>query len=230
MLPAPADRLYAVFRHAFPHGPLVVVSNRQPYAHTRGEDGAVAVDRPAGGLALALDPVLQALGGTWVAWGHGDADRNVVDAHDRVRVPPENPSYQIRRVWLTEEEEKGYYYGFSNEGLWPLCHVAHTRPIFRSQDWEKYVEVNRKFANALIEEAKTDHPVILVQDYHFALLPRMVKQKLPKAIDMVRIRPWDSKRLAKPTKLAGKYSPEWGRGNDLIYQPQRLRMMHALEL
>jgi trehalose 6-phosphate synthase len=142
----------------------------------------VEIQMPASGLVTALEPVMRACSGTWVAHGSGNADKEAVDSHDRVRVPPENPSYQIRRVWLTEEEEKGYYYGFSNEGLWPLCHVAHTRPIFRSEDWEKYVEVNRKFANAVIDEARTESPVILVQDYHFALLPRMIRQKLPKAI------------------------------------------------
>lgn len=160
---------------------VLVVSNREPYIHMRKGD-EIKVQVPASGLVSALEPIMRACSGTWVAHGSGTGDREVVDSHDRVRVPPENPAYQIRRVWLTDEEEKGYYYGFSNEGLWPLCHVAHTRPIFRSQDWEKYVEVNRKFANAVIEEARTDHPVVLVQDYHFALLPRMVKQKLPKAI------------------------------------------------
>jgi trehalose 6-phosphate synthase len=160
---------------------VLVVANREPYIHVKKGD-KIEVQVPASGLVSALEPIMRACSGTWVAHGSGSGDREVVDSHDRVRVPPKKPSYQIRRVWLSEEEEKGYYYGFSNEGLWPLCHMAHTRPIFRSQDWEKYVEVNRKFANAVIEEARTDHPVILVQDYHFALLPRMVKQKLPKAI------------------------------------------------
>lgn len=159
---------------------ILIVSNREPYIHTHQGDKIVA-KFPASGLVSALEPVMRACSGTWVAHGSGDADREVVDSHDRVRVPPNKPSYQIRRVWLSPEEEKGYYYGFSNEGLWPLCHVAHTRPIFRSQDWEMYVAVNRKFANAVIEEARTENPVILVQDYHFALLPRMIKQKLPKA-------------------------------------------------
>ena len=159
---------------------ILIVSNREPYIHVRkGEN--LEVQFPASGLVSALEPVMRACSGTWVAHGSGNADKEVVDEHDRVRVPPDKPSYQIRRVWLTEEEEKGYYYGFSNEGLWPLCHVAHTRPIFRSSDWEKYVQVNRKFAEAVVQESRTDNPVILVQDYHFALLPRMIKEKLPNA-------------------------------------------------
>ncbi|RZA00071.1 MAG: trehalose-6-phosphate synthase, partial [Proteobacteria bacterium] len=149
--------------------------------HSHGEDGKIKATFPASGLVSALEPVMRACSGTWVAHGSGNADRETVDSHDRVRVPPDKPSYQIRRVWLSPEEEQGYYYGFSNEGLWPLCHVAHTRPVFRSSDWEMYVKVNRKFADAVIQEARTDNPVILVQDYHFALLPRMIKEKLPNA-------------------------------------------------
>jgi trehalose 6-phosphate synthase len=104
-----------------------------------------------------------------------------VDEHDRVRVPPEKPSYTLRRVWLTAEEEKGYYEGFANEGLWPLCHIAHVRPVFRSGDWEQYISVNRRFAEAVRAEARTEDPVVLVQDYHLALLPRLIRERLPKA-------------------------------------------------
>ncbi len=104
-----------------------------------------------------------------------------MDRNDRVPVPPARPSYTLRRVWLSREEEQGYYYGFANEGLWPLCHIAHVRPVFRSTDWEQYVAVNQRFADAVIAEARTDDPVVLVQDYHFALLPRMVSEVLPRA-------------------------------------------------
>jgi trehalose 6-phosphate synthase len=159
---------------------VLIVSNREPYIHQKKDD-KIEVQVPASGLVTALEPIMRACSGTWIAHGSGNADREVVDKFDRVRVPPENPSYQIRRVWLTEEEEKGFYYGFSNEGMWPLCHIAHTRPVFRSEDWNQYVEVNRKFAQAVLQEAKTEDPVILVQDYHFALLPKMVRKKLPKA-------------------------------------------------
>jgi trehalose 6-phosphate synthase len=159
---------------------ILVVSNREPYIHYHKGEG-IEVQVPASGLVTALEPIMRACSGTWVAHGSGNADREVVDKFDRVQVPPEDPSYQIRRVWLSKEEEAGYYYGFANEGLWPLCHIAHTRPIFRSEDWKKYVEVNQKFANAVLEEAKTEDPVILVQDYHFALLPKMIKKVLPNA-------------------------------------------------
>jgi trehalose-6-phosphate synthase len=159
---------------------ILIVSNREPYIHTK-KDGKIEVRLPASGLVTALEPVMRACSGTWIAHGGGSADREVVDKYDRVKVPPESPSYQIRRVWLTKEEELGYYYGFSNEGLWPLCHIAHTRPIFRAEDWNQYVAVNQKFAKTVIEEAKTEDPVILVQDYHLALLPRMIKKELPNA-------------------------------------------------
>lgn len=159
---------------------ILIVSNRQPYIHN-SRNGQIEVQVPASGLVTALEPVMRACSGTWIAHGSGSADRDVVDKFDRVRVPPGTPSYAIRRVWLSKEEENGYYYGFSNEGLWPLCHIAHTRPIFRGADWNEYVRVNQKFADAVVMEAKSDDPVILVQDYHFALLPEMVRKRLPKA-------------------------------------------------
>ncbi|MFO0611864.1 MAG: trehalose-6-phosphate synthase [Polyangiaceae bacterium] len=163
------------------HGERVVIlANREPYIHERG-DGGVRVLHPASGLVSALEPVMRACSGVWVAHGGGSADRETVDAKDHVRVPPGEESYVLRRVWLTDEQESGYYYGFSNEGLWPLCHVAHTRPVFRAEDWERYVEVNRKFAAAVCEEVDTDDPIVLVQDYHFALAPRMIRERLPRA-------------------------------------------------
>lgn len=159
---------------------ILIVSNREPYIHIwKGEK--IEVQVPASGLVTALEPVMRACSGTWIAHGSGSADREVVDKQDHIRVPPEHPSYQIRRVWLSKDQENGYYYGFANEGIWPLCHIAHTRPTFRTQDWKHYVDVNKKFADAVIQEAKTEDPVILVQDYHFALLPKMIRDKLPNA-------------------------------------------------
>lgn len=159
---------------------VVIVSNREPYIHTRrGEK--IEIQCPASGLVTALEPVMRACRGTWVAHGSGNADAEVVDKNQRVAVPPDKPTYFLKRVWLTKEEEQGYYNGFANEGLWPLCHIAHTRPIFRSNDWKQYVEVNKKFARAVVEECKTKDPVILVQDYHLALLPRFIKEHLPDA-------------------------------------------------
>lgn len=159
---------------------ILIVSNREPYLHVKkGEK--IEVQFPASGLVSALEPVMRACSGTWIAHGSGNADREVVDQYDRVAVPPEDPKYQIRRVWLTPEEEQGYYYGFANEGFWPLCHMAHTRPVFRSEDMEHYRAVNKKFADAVVEEARTENPVILVQDYHFALLPRLIRERLPHA-------------------------------------------------
>jgi trehalose 6-phosphate synthase len=161
--------------------PLVIVSNREPYMH-RYNGRAVEVIVPAGGVVTALDPLMRACGGTWIAHGAGEADWDFVDGKGRVRVPPEDPHYTLRRVRLTAEEENGYYYGFSNEGLWPLCHFAHVRPDFRPEDWEHYVAANRKFADAVLDEidGQTD-PCVLVQDYHFAALPRMIKSARPDA-------------------------------------------------
>ena len=175
------DRLRAFIQFRLEGSRLFVVSNREPYEHVR-RGGALECSVPASGLVTALEPILRASDGTWVAQGTGNADRETVDRHDHVRVPPDQPHYTLRRVWLTPEEEQGFYFGFANEGLWPLCHIAHTRPIFRSQDWEHYRAVNQRFADALLEEiAEEKHPMVLVQDYHFALLPRMIKAQRPDA-------------------------------------------------
>ena len=159
---------------------ILIVSNRQPYIHNRRDD-RIETQMPASGVVAALEPVMRACSGIWIAHGNGSADREVVDSRDHIRVPPDNPAYEIRRIWLTPEEEAGYYYGFANEGLWPLCHMAHIRPTFRSSDWKQYVAINERFARAVQEEAKTDDPVVLVQDYHFALLPKMIRERLPNA-------------------------------------------------
>ena len=159
---------------------VVILANREPYIHEKTAEG-IRVLHPASGLVSALEPVMRACSGVWVAHGSGSADRETVDAHNRVKVPPGEESYVVRRVWLSEAEEDGYYYGFSNEGLWPLCHVAHARPVFKAEDWAHYVRVNQRFADAVCDEVDSDDPVILVQDYHFALAPRMIREKLPRA-------------------------------------------------
>jgi trehalose 6-phosphate synthase len=160
---------------------LYAISNREPYVHSR-RGNAIEYSVPASGLVTALEPILRACDGTWIAQGTGDADREVVDERDRLRVPPDHPQYTLRRVWVTPREEEGFYFGFANEGLWPLCHIAHTRPVFRAQDWEEYYKINRRFADAFLEEAADEiNPALLVQDYHFALVPRMVKEARPDA-------------------------------------------------
>lgn len=160
---------------------IVILANREPYIHQHTPNGRIDIQHPASGLVTALEPVMRACSGVWVAHGSGNADRETVDRHDHVSVPPGEESYHIRRIWLSEEEQKGFYYGFSNEGLWPLCHVAHTRPIFRAEDWREYREVNQKFADAVCSEVDSDDPIILVQDYHFTLAPAMIRKRLPSA-------------------------------------------------
>lgn len=176
-----ADRLHKLLMTQLRGDQVIVVSNREPYIHEHKRDGSIIVKRPASGLVTAVEPVMRACSGTWIAHGSGDADREVVDSHDRVAVPPGHDDYMLRRLWLTTEEEQGYYFGFANEGLWPLCHVAHVRPVFRESDWEAYKAVNRRFADAVVAEARSEDPIVLVQDYHFALLPAMVREKLPNA-------------------------------------------------
>ncbi|OGL05732.1 MAG: hypothetical protein A3H48_05860 [Candidatus Rokubacteria bacterium RIFCSPLOWO2_02_FULL_71_18] len=175
------ERLKQFVRLRAGERPLVVVSNREPLSHVR-RNGRIEGHTPASGLVTAMGPVMRACGGVWVAHGSGDADREMADARGRLGLPEDDPRYTLRRVWLTPEEEAGYYYGFANEGLWPLCHIVHTRPVFRPEDWDHYVGVNRKFAAAVLEEVEgTEAPLVLVQDYHFALLPGLVKAERPDA-------------------------------------------------
>ncbi len=172
--------LHQLLDEELPGAEVIVVSNREPYIHNR-LDGRVTVQTPASGLVAALEPVMRACGGVWIAHGSGSADRDTVDKRDRVAVPPGNPAYALRRVWLTDEEQDGYYYGLANEGLWPLCHIAFVRPTFREQDWAYYVAVNQRFADVVVEEADHDNPIVLVQDYQFGMLPRMLRDRLPRA-------------------------------------------------
>jgi trehalose 6-phosphate synthase len=176
-----AERLAVRIRNRSGSSRIFVVSNREPYMHVhQGREIACVV--PPSGMVTALEPVLCACDGVWVAGGNGDADQETVDSFDRLRVPPDEPRYTLRRVWLTPEEEEKFYEGFANEGLWPLCHIAHTRPTFRAGDWECYQRVNQHFANALVEEMEgSEEPVVFVQDFHFALLPRMIKHARPDA-------------------------------------------------
>jgi trehalose 6-phosphate synthase/phosphatase len=160
---------------------VIIVSNREPYIHNFDADHHPVVQVPASGMVTALEPVMRACSGIWIAHGAGTADRQTVDRFDQIRVPPDDPSYTLRRVWLSEAQEQGYYYGFSNEGLWPLCHLAYVRPAFRAEDWRAYEEVNAKFADVVALESSTDSPVVLIQDFHFALLPKLIRAKIPKA-------------------------------------------------
>ncbi len=157
---------------------FVVVSNREPYVHIY-KKGKIDYIRGSGGVVTALDPVMQACNGLWVVNGSGEADRRVVDAQGKVAVPPENPSYALKRISLTKEEENGYYYGYSNEAIWPLCHMAFQRPMFRVEDWEMYKEVNKKFAKAVLDEIGDRKAFVWIQDYHFCLLPQYLKEKAP---------------------------------------------------
>lgn len=179
--PWTAERLKEFFKAYLKDRKIFVVSNREPYIHKKFKN-EIRWAVPASGMVTALGPVMEACGGLWLAHGSGDADRQTVDAQNKIQVPPDEPKYTLKRLWLTEQEVKGYYIGFSNEALWPLCHMAHTRPIFRKEDWAEYRKVNGKFAQALLAEIKhVQRPIVLIQDYHFALLPEMIKASRPDA-------------------------------------------------
>lgn len=161
---------------------FVSVSNREPFVHSRATDGTVQVRAAVGGLTLALNSAMQAVGGVWVAHGSGDADRETADEGGRLDVPPENPSYELQRVWLGREDNDGYYNGFANQALWPLCHTAYTKPIFRRSHWNAYRRVNAKFADAVAGVVGNREAIVFIQDYHFGLLPSMIRERCPQAV------------------------------------------------
>lgn len=174
------DGTVLAFREAFPDERLIVVSNREPYEHRWGEDvGEIRIKRPAGGLTSALDPLLQAVGGVWIAWGSGDADAAVVDEDDRVRVPPEDPRYTLRRLWLDQHDVNRYYLGYANQFLWPLCHYRPALTRVRARYWERYRRVNRRFAEAVVDEARSTQSVVWLQDYHLAVAPALIRDRRP---------------------------------------------------
>ncbi|MDD5174168.1 MAG: trehalose-6-phosphate synthase [Candidatus Omnitrophica bacterium] len=176
------SKLKDVVRSKLGENALFIVSNREPYMHVINDiSGQAECVRPASGVVTAIDPIMRACGGTWIAHGGANADKKFVNSKNKLGVPPGNDSYILKRVWLTKEEEDGYYYGFSNEGLWPLCHITYTRPIFRESDWQTYKKVNQKFADNILEELPNKNPFIFIQDYHFTLLPQMIKAKRPDA-------------------------------------------------
>ncbi len=180
--PWTASRLQEFVKSILKGRTIFVVSNREPYIHIK-QGNQITYYEPASGMVTAIEPMIAATGGLWIAHGSGDADRLTVDKKDKLPVPPVEPKYTLKRIWLTPEEEKGFYYGFANEGIWPLCHMAHTRPIFRKEDWKEYQVVNGKFARSLLTEMKDVYrPIVLVQDFHFSLLPRMIKKSRPDAL------------------------------------------------
>lgn len=179
--PWTAERLKEFIKAYLRDRPIYVLSNREPYVHSKVH-GAIKWSVPAGGVITALEPVMEACGGMWIAHGSGDADKETADKDGKLKVPPEEPRYTLKRVWISKKDLKGYYSGFSNEALWPLCHMAHIRPLFNKQDWLAYRRVNGLFAKTLLSEIKNvERPIILVQDYHLALVPQMIKKSRPDA-------------------------------------------------
>jgi trehalose 6-phosphate synthase len=180
--PWTAGRLRRVLNESLRGERVIVVANREPRIHEWSDSGEVVIQHPASGLVTALEPVMRACSGVWIAHGSGSADRACSDRHGRCLVTAsDGAEYSIKRVWLNEDEEQGYYYGFANEALWPLCHQAHAHPIFRRDDWLHYQRVNQRFADAVSAEAERDDPIVLVQDYHFALVPRLLRRRFPRA-------------------------------------------------
>ena len=192
--PWTAERLKEFIKAYLKDRPVFVVSNREPYEHYIDSKGEISYRVPAGGVVTAIEPIMEACNGTWIAWGSGNADNSVVDKDNKIKVPPNEPRYTLKRVWLSEEEINGYYKGFSNEAIVPLCLLAHVRPLFRKEDWREYKKVNEIFAkNVLVEIKNVQNPLILVQDFHLALLPQMIKASRPDAqVGIFWHMPWPS--------------------------------------
>jgi len=160
---------------------IIVVANREPYTHERDEQGQLRIRRAGSGVVNAVEPLLRKCSGVWVGHGAGSADRETALERDGLHVPPDAPQFRLRRVWLSEKEERAYYDGFANSGLWPLCHRTYVQPVFRADDFQTYHDVNHRFACAVQDEAVGDLPIVLVQDYHFGLVPLMIRRRLRSA-------------------------------------------------
>ena len=210
------ERLQALIREGLAGLPLIVVSNREPWMHRRDGLGLIRAERPASGLVTALEPFAEASGGTWIAHGSGDADRISVDAVDAVAVPPDQPRYRLRRVWLTDAEQQGYYTQLANRVLWPLCHVAFVAPHFEQAHWHTYCQVNARFADAVLEEAAGQPALVFLQDYHLALVPQLLRQANPRLL-LVQFWhvPWPNRELLRTFPQADALI-EGLLGNDLI--------------
>ncbi len=210
------DSLHGLIEEKLRGYKFLVVSNREPYIH-HYSGGQIRIETPASGMATALDPILRASGGTWIAHGSGEADRSVVDDHSRTQVPPENPQYTLRRVWLTKEQEEGYYYGASNASIWPLCHIVYTRPVFELKHWNSYREVNERFRDAVLEEAGSDPTFVFIQDYHLALLPRMLRESNPGSLIIAQFWhiPWPNHEIFRTMPWAEEML-DGLLGNDLL--------------
>lgn len=218
-----SDELAELMRRQVADRLFVSVSNRQPFVHSRGPDGTIQVRAAVGGLTLALNAVMQAVGGIWVAHGDGNADRETADTRGRLAVPPDAPSYELQRVWLEQVETDRYYSGFANQALWPLCHVAFTKPVFRQDDWEAYKSVNTKFAEAVAGVVGDREAIVFIQDYHFALLPTMIRQRCRRATilqfwhipwpvpDILRVCPWSPELLdgLLDNDVLGYHTPDY---------------------
>ncbi|MCL4427621.1 MAG: trehalose-6-phosphate synthase [Deltaproteobacteria bacterium] len=171
---------------------LIVVSNREPVAHEYVGKKIKPV-KSVGGLTIALEPIMKNLNGTWIAYGGGSADKAVSDDRGRVKLQGDDPGefYTVKRLFLSKQELNDYYYGYANSVLWPLCHIVYVRPKFNSEQFIEYDEVNKKFADAVIDEIKTyndsagekngtgeteaEH-VVWLQDYHLVRCAKYIKE------------------------------------------------------
>lgn len=177
--PWTSQRLKEFIKNILKNQKIYIVSNREPYIHTK-KGGKISFYSPASGMVTAIEPVMKASAGVWIAYGSGDADHETVDGNNNIQVPPDEPEYTLHRIWLTKEEEKKYYYGFSNEGIWPLCHNVHVRPVFKKEDWIEYKKVNEKFAESVLSQIENQkNPIIWIQDFQLSLVPKMIKEKRP---------------------------------------------------
>jgi trehalose 6-phosphate synthase len=223
------DRSYDAAPPWADSGRVIVLANREPFRHEYGPDREIVVKRSSSGLVTASEPLVRQSAGVWIAHGSGTADRVVVDAWDGVMVPPEEPAYRLRRVWLNAAEEEGYYYGFANEGLWPLCHRAHVRPVFRSSDFDAYWSINARFAEAACDEAQNEPALVLVQDYHFALAPLMIRERLsPSTIAAFWHIPWPAAGHLEMCPWAA-YLVEGMLGSHVLGFQTRLDCAHFLD-
>lgn len=156
---------------------FLVLSHREPYEETEGADGEATLRRKTNGVFTTLDSVMRHRRGTWIAWREREPGEPF---RERVRVPADGhpESYTVRRIPLTPDEARRFYYDFTSTALWPVLFSLLDRARFTADAWEAYRQVNEAFADAACEEAAPG-ALVWINDFHLMLAPKLIKQRRP---------------------------------------------------
>lgn len=167
---------------------VIIVADAETRVH-KNDNGKIISTVPAGGVSIALDPIAQASNCVFIARAKTDEDKQVVDRDSKIEIADMENNYTLKRVFVSGDRFDQYYNGFSNQTLWPLCHVTFERPEFRNEWYEGYKKVNEKFAQAVLEEIK-GKTFIWIHDYQLSLVPKLLGRPKKTVVSMFWHTPW----------------------------------------